>query len=146
MPETDFDQALMDQALAEAVKGRPSPNPRVGALVARGKEVVATGFHERAGDDHAEVVAINRAGARAKGATLYVTLEPCNHDGRTPPCVDAILDAQIARVVIAVNDPNPHVQGGGAERLRQAAFASARPARSSAPGPSSSRPVFPTSR
>jgi diaminohydroxyphosphoribosylaminopyrimidine deaminase/5-amino-6-(5-phosphoribosylamino)uracil reductase len=120
MPETDFDQALMDRALAEAVKGRPSPNPHVGALVARGKEVVATGFHERAGDEHAEVVAIKGAGAGAKGATLYVTLEPCNHDGRTPPCVDAILEAQIARVVIGVNDPNPHVQGGGAERLRQA--------------------------
>jgi diaminohydroxyphosphoribosylaminopyrimidine deaminase/5-amino-6-(5-phosphoribosylamino)uracil reductase len=118
MPETELDQTLMDLALAEAVKGRPSPNPHVGAVLVRGKDVVASGHHERAGDDHAEVVAIQRAGAAAKGTTLYVTLEPCNHDGRTSPCVDAILAAGIARVVIGVNDPNPNVTGGGAERLR----------------------------
>ena len=80
--------------------------------------MIAVGHHERAGEEHAEVMALALAGAQAEGATLYVTLEPCNHDGRTPPCVDAILESRIARVVIGCLDPNPHVAGGGAERLR----------------------------
>jgi diaminohydroxyphosphoribosylaminopyrimidine deaminase/5-amino-6-(5-phosphoribosylamino)uracil reductase len=116
----DVDTQMMTLALAEGDKGHPSPNPHVGAIVARGKEVLASAHHERAGDDHAEVRAIKLAGDKALGATLYVTLEPCNHDGRTPPCVDAILEAKIARVVIGCPDPNPHVRGGGAERLREA--------------------------
>src|SRR4051812_25538003 len=115
----DVDTQMMGRALAEGEKGHPSPNPHVGAVVARGKEIVATAHHERAGEDHAEVRAIKLAGDNAAGATLYVTLEPCNHDGRTPPCVDAILEAKIARVVVGCTDPNPHVRGGGAERLRE---------------------------
>src|SRR4051812_29980692 len=117
MTALDRDNQLMDLALAEAAKGRPSPNPHVGAVVvgARDGEVIAQGHHERAGEAHAEVEALRLAGARANGATLYVTLEPCNHDGRTPPCVDAILAAGIGRVVIGCLDPNPHVVGGGAE-------------------------------
>jgi diaminohydroxyphosphoribosylaminopyrimidine deaminase/5-amino-6-(5-phosphoribosylamino)uracil reductase len=111
---------MMGLALAEAIKGKPSPNPHVGAALVKGKEVLATGHHERAGDDHAEGVVLKAAGQRARGATLYVTLEPCNHDGRTPPCVDAILKAKVARVVVGCLDPNPHVVGGGAERLRAA--------------------------
>jgi diaminohydroxyphosphoribosylaminopyrimidine deaminase / 5-amino-6-(5-phosphoribosylamino)uracil reductase len=116
----DLDTQMMALALADGEKGHPSPNPHVGAVVARGKEVLATSHHERAGEDHAEMRAIRQAGAKAAGATLYVTLEPCNHDGRTPPCVDAILEAKIAKVVIGCIDPNPHVRGGGAERLREA--------------------------
>src|SRR5882672_3510845 len=114
----DLDTQMMGLALAEGEKGHPSPNPHVGAVIARGKDVVASTYHERAGEDHAEVMAIKLAGSKAAGATLYVTLEPCNHDGRTPPCVDAILEAKVAKVVIGCLDPNPHVTGGGAERLR----------------------------
>jgi diaminohydroxyphosphoribosylaminopyrimidine deaminase/5-amino-6-(5-phosphoribosylamino)uracil reductase len=117
---SNIDDEMMGLALAEAVKGRPSPNPHVGAVLVKGKEVLATGHHERAGQAHAEMAALEKAGPRARGATLYVTLEPCNHDGRTPPCVDAILKAKVARVVIGCIDPNPHVAGGGAERLRAA--------------------------
>jgi diaminohydroxyphosphoribosylaminopyrimidine deaminase / 5-amino-6-(5-phosphoribosylamino)uracil reductase len=116
----DPDVVMMARALAEAEKGHPSPNPHVGAVVVHGKEIVAVGHHDRAGEDHAEIVALKLAGDKAHGATLYVTLEPCNHDGRTPPCVDAILESKIARVVIGCIDPNPHVTGGGAERLRAA--------------------------
>jgi diaminohydroxyphosphoribosylaminopyrimidine deaminase/5-amino-6-(5-phosphoribosylamino)uracil reductase len=83
-------------------------------------QVAATGHHDRAGHDHAEVVALREAGPRAAGATLYVTLEPCNHQGRTPPCTDAILAAGVARVVVGCPDPNPNVAGGGIERLRAA--------------------------
>ena len=103
----DIDLQLMVRALAEGDKGHPSPNPHVGALVARGNEVISAAHHEKAGDDHAEVRAIKLAGDKASGSTLYVTLEPCNHDGRTPPCVDAILEAKIARVVVGCIDPNP---------------------------------------
>lgn len=110
---------MMDAAVAEGRKGHPSPNPHVGVVIADGEEIVAAGHHEQAGEEHAEVVALRAAGPKAKGATLYATLEPCNHHGRTPPCVDAILSAGIARVVIGMEDPNPHVEGGGVERLRQ---------------------------
>lgn len=114
------DEERMRAALAEAGRGHPSPNPHVGALLVKGDAIVGQGFHERAGGDHAEIVALRQAGESARGATLFVTLEPCNHTGRTPPCTDAILNAGVARVVIGCQDPNPHVKGGGIERLRAA--------------------------
>jgi diaminohydroxyphosphoribosylaminopyrimidine deaminase/5-amino-6-(5-phosphoribosylamino)uracil reductase len=110
----------MDRALTEGQRGRPSPNPHVGAAVVKAGELVSVGHHERAGEDHAEVSALKAAGDKAAGATLYVTLEPCNHDGRTPPCTEAIIAAKVERVVIGCRDPNPHVNGGGVDRLRQA--------------------------
>lgn len=114
------DEAWMDRALTEGQKGHPSPNPHVGAVVVKSGELIAVGHHDRAGEDHAEVAAIKAAGSKAEGATLYVTLEPCNHEGRTPPCTEAIINAKFARVVIGCPDPNPHVAGGGIERLRAA--------------------------
>jgi diaminohydroxyphosphoribosylaminopyrimidine deaminase/5-amino-6-(5-phosphoribosylamino)uracil reductase len=116
---TPRDLRMMGLALREAARGRPSPNPHVGAVVARGDEVVGVGHHARAGTAHAEVNALAAAGERAWGATLYVTFEPCNHHGRTGPCTDAILAAGIRRVVIAVRDPAPHVPGA-VEKLRAA--------------------------
>jgi diaminohydroxyphosphoribosylaminopyrimidine deaminase/5-amino-6-(5-phosphoribosylamino)uracil reductase len=110
----------MARAIELAREGRPSPNPHVGAVIVRDGQVVGEGRHERAGGDHAEVAALVQAGEAAKGGTLYVTLEPCNHRGRTPPCSDAIIAAQISRVVVGCADPNPHVQGGGVPRLRAA--------------------------
>ncbi len=104
--------------LAERGRGLTSPNPMVGALVVQNGEVVGEGFHERAGGPHAEIRALEAAGARARGATLYVTLEPCNHAGRTPPCVPAVFAAGVTRVVAAAADPNPFVAGGGVEALR----------------------------
>ncbi|HSR36492.1 MAG TPA: bifunctional diaminohydroxyphosphoribosylaminopyrimidine deaminase/5-amino-6-(5-phosphoribosylamino)uracil reductase RibD [Desulfurivibrionaceae bacterium] len=117
MSLTDFD--YMRLALAEAKKGlgRTSPNPAVGAVVVRNGTVVGKGYHRRAGTPHAEVHALNASGAKAKGATIYVTLEPCNHTGRTPPCTQAILASGIRQVVIGMADPNPWVNGGGAEYL-----------------------------
>jgi len=114
------DERWMARALEIARGGRPSPNPHVGALVVSEGVVVGEGFHERAGMDHGEVVALKKAKAKAKGATLYVTLEPCNHVGRTPPCTEAIVKAGIKRVVVGCDDPNPHVEGGGNTRLRAA--------------------------
>ncbi len=110
---------MMALALAEARKGwgRTSPNPMVGAVVTRGGEVIARGYHARAGGPHAEVEALRKAGELARGATIYVTLEPCNHQGKTPPCTRAILAAGIKRVVIGEMDPNPRVEGGGASFL-----------------------------
>jgi diaminohydroxyphosphoribosylaminopyrimidine deaminase/5-amino-6-(5-phosphoribosylamino)uracil reductase len=117
----DLDQELMRQALLLGEKGDPSPNPHVGSLVADASgQIIAEGFHEAHGLDHAESVALKQAGEKARGQTLYVTLEPCNHQGRTAPCVDAILAAGVKRVVIGCRDPNPRVQGGGIERLRAA--------------------------
>jgi diaminohydroxyphosphoribosylaminopyrimidine deaminase/5-amino-6-(5-phosphoribosylamino)uracil reductase len=117
----DLDAELMRRALSLGERGDPSPNPHVGSLVASATgQVLGEGHHESTGLDHAEVVALRQAGERARGQTLYVTLEPCNHHGRTPPCVDAILAAGIARVVIGCRDPNPRVAGGGLERLREA--------------------------
>ena len=114
------DEKWMAQALELGAKGSPSPNPHVGALLVKGGQVLGSGHHERAGEDHAEVVAIRQAGDKARGATLYVTLEPCNHQGRTPPCTNAIAKAKLARVVVGCRDPNPHVAGGGIEKLRDA--------------------------
>jgi diaminohydroxyphosphoribosylaminopyrimidine deaminase / 5-amino-6-(5-phosphoribosylamino)uracil reductase len=105
--------------LAERGRGTTHPNPLVGAVVVQGGEIVGEGWHERAGGPHAEVVALEAAGERARGATLYVTLEPCTHHGRTPPCVDRILEAGVACVVAASLDPNPKARGG-VERLRAA--------------------------
>ena len=119
---TAFDEAAMRRALELAARGLYStqPNPRVGAVLARDDEIVGEGWHERAGAPHAETGAIEAAGERARGATAYVTLEPCNHHGRTPPCVDALLAAGVRRVVYAVADPDPRVSGKGAARLRAA--------------------------
>jgi len=111
-----FDRRVMRRALREAVKGDPSPNPYVGAAIVRDSEVLALGYHGRAGGPHAEIDAIAKAGD-VTGATLYVTFEPCNHVGRTGPCTEAILAAGLARVVIGCRDPHPHVPGA-IERLR----------------------------
>ncbi len=121
--ETTDATTWMKRAIELARKGRPSPNPHVGALLVKDGEIVGSGHHERAGEDHAELVAIRAAGDKAAGATLYVTLEPCNHLGRTPPCTDAIVAAKIARVVVGCVDPNPNVTGGGIEKLREAGVA-----------------------
>jgi len=112
----------MRRALALAARGlgETNPNPLVGAVVVRGGRVVGEGFHARAGGPHAEKQALERAGARARGATIYVTLEPCAHHGRTPPCAPLMRDAGIARVVAALRDPNPLVDGRGLRLLRRA--------------------------
>lgn len=119
------DHELMAHALRLASRGlyTTRPNPRVGCVVTKGGEIVGEGFHARAGEAHAEVMALAEAGERAAGATVYVTLEPCCHYGRTPPCVDALIAAQVARVIYAVQDPNPRVAGGGVARLASAGIA-----------------------
>jgi len=119
---TEHDEAFMHRALALAARGRGrvSPNPMVGAVVVQAGRVVGEGWHRALGEPHAETVALERAGARARGATLYVTLEPCAHHGRTPPCVDAILSAGVRRCVVAVRDPHAIVNGRGLRRLRAA--------------------------
>ena len=122
MKFSPFDEAAMRRALELAARGLNSthPNPRVGAVLARDQEIVGEGWHERAGEPHAEPIAIRAAGERARGATAYVTLEPCNHHGRTPPCVDVLLAAGVRRVVYAIGDPDPRVNGSGAARLKAA--------------------------
>ena len=114
----------MERALSIARKGDPSPNPHVGCVIARetgsGFEILSEAYHEAAGRDHAEVAALRLAGDDARGATAYVTLEPCNHEGRTPPCVDALIRAGVKRVVIGCRDPNPNVTGDGVARLQAA--------------------------
>jgi len=115
----------MAAALRLARKGlyTTDPNPRVGCVIADGQGILGRGWHEYAGGPHAEIAALHDAGGAVRGHTAYVTLEPCAHHGRTPPCADALLEAGIARVIIASEDPNPSVDGGGLERLRQAGVA-----------------------
>ena len=122
MAFTPFDEAAMRRALDLAARGRGfvEPNPPVGAVVAVGDEIVGEGWHDRFGGPHAEVVALSAAGPRARRATLYVTLEPCCHQGKTPPCTAAILAAGIGRVVVAAGDPFPAVAGRGIATLRAA--------------------------
>src|SRR5579871_4351668 len=110
----------MDEAfeLARQGAGRTSPNPAVGAVLVQGSDIVGRGFHTYAQAKHAEILALDEAGVRARGATLYVTLEPCAHYGRTPPCVDALVRAGVSRVVVAVLDPDARVAGRGVLGLR----------------------------
>ncbi len=119
------DSVWMAQALRLAERGLygTSPNPRVGCVLVRDGDVVGTGWHRCAGEPHAEVHALREAGEVARGATAYVTLEPCSHHGRTPPCAEALVEARVARVVVAVQDPNPQVAGEGIARLRAAGIA-----------------------
>ncbi|NMG66328.1 bifunctional diaminohydroxyphosphoribosylaminopyrimidine deaminase/5-amino-6-(5-phosphoribosylamino)uracil reductase RibD [Azoarcus indigens] len=114
------DHAAMARALALAEQGldTTTPNPRVGCVLVRDGVIVGEGWHQRAGEPHAEIHALRMAGEAARGATAYVTLEPCSHFGRTPPCADALVDAGVARVVAAMEDPNPLVAGRGLARLR----------------------------
>ncbi len=116
-----FDHAMMRRALALAERGlyTTTPNPRVGCVLTQGERIVGEGWHEKAGAPHAETLALAAAGGAARGATAYVTLEPCNHHGRTPPCADALAAAGVARVVAAMRDPNPEA-ARGAERLAAA--------------------------
>ncbi|MDD4526917.1 MAG: bifunctional diaminohydroxyphosphoribosylaminopyrimidine deaminase/5-amino-6-(5-phosphoribosylamino)uracil reductase RibD [Candidatus Margulisbacteria bacterium] len=110
-PAQSLDSKFMKKALSLAIKGAGSvsPNPMVGAIVVKDNKIIASGFHQKYGEAHAEKIALNRAGAEANGATLYVTLEPCCHFGKTPPCTDAIIEAGISKVVVAMKDPNPLV-------------------------------------
>jgi diaminohydroxyphosphoribosylaminopyrimidine deaminase/5-amino-6-(5-phosphoribosylamino)uracil reductase len=110
----------MRRAIALARRGRPHPNPHVGAVMVRGRRVVGEGYHARVGLAHAERVALKRAGPRARGATLVVSLEPCDHHGLTPPCTDAIIAAGVRRVVVGARDPDPRARGRGPRRLRRA--------------------------
>lgn len=116
------DRKFMRRAIALARKGvgRTSPNPAVGCVIVKDGTIVGEGWHKRAGGHHAEVHALEVAGAAARGADVFVTLEPCNHTGKTPPCTEALIRAGVARVVIGMRDPNPHVAGNGLARLQEA--------------------------
>jgi diaminohydroxyphosphoribosylaminopyrimidine deaminase/5-amino-6-(5-phosphoribosylamino)uracil reductase len=119
---SDFDRGAMTRALELAARGLTTthPNPRVGCVLAARGRIIAEGWHVRAGEAHAEVVALAAAGGEAAGATAYVTLEPCSHHGRTPPCADALIAARVARVVYSIADPNPLIDGRGAAQLAAA--------------------------
>jgi diaminohydroxyphosphoribosylaminopyrimidine deaminase/5-amino-6-(5-phosphoribosylamino)uracil reductase len=116
------DEHWMKQALrlAEKGRGRTSPNPMVGALLVRGDQGVGRGYHAKAGEPHAEILALQQSGVEARGATLYINLEPCTHFGKTPPCAPQVIAAGVKRVVIGMEDPNPRVRGRGIESLKQA--------------------------
>ena len=122
----DFDSRMMLRCveLARIALGRTSPNPLVGAVVVQNGEIVGEGFHPRAGEPHAEVFALRAAGERAHLSTIYVSLEPCNHYGRTPPCSEGLINAGVSKVVVGMVDPNPLVAGGGIARLRAARYRS----------------------
>jgi diaminohydroxyphosphoribosylaminopyrimidine deaminase / 5-amino-6-(5-phosphoribosylamino)uracil reductase len=121
MNDLDIKYMRMALRLAEKAQGRTSPNPMVGAVVVKGGIVISRGFHRKAGEAHAEAVALKRAGRAAKGAMLYVTLEPCSHtDKRTPPCAPLVIKSGVRRVVVAMIDPNPRVSGGGIKALKSA--------------------------
>lgn len=119
---SEHDRNAMSRALELAARGLNTthPNPRVGCVIVQGERTVGEGWHERPGEPHAEIMALRAAGGGAAGGTAYVTLEPCCHFGRTPPCADALIEARLRRVVFALEDPNPDVRGKGAERLRAA--------------------------
>ncbi|WFQ79442.1 bifunctional diaminohydroxyphosphoribosylaminopyrimidine deaminase/5-amino-6-(5-phosphoribosylamino)uracil reductase RibD [Xenorhabdus sp. SF857] len=119
------DEIYMSRALELAYQGRftTSPNPNVGCVIVKDGQIIGEGFHARAGGPHAEVHALRMAGEKAKGATAYVTLEPCSHHGKTPPCADALIAAGLSRVVVAMQDPNPQVAGRGLYQLQQAGIA-----------------------
>ena len=128
MTDRATDTRLLDLAVRSAVRGHGhvEPNPMVGCVVSDGSGgIVAVAHHERHGDSHAEVLALAKAGASARNASLHVTLEPCNHQGKTPPCVDAIINAGVREVVIGTRDPNPQASGG-MERLNEAGVATLR--------------------
>lgn len=118
----DLDLMEMAYGLAEKARGRTSPNPCVGAVVTAGGAIVGWGYHEEAGRPHAEIIALDRAGRKARGGTIYLTLEPCVHWGRTPPCADRLLGAGLARAVVSAVDPNPLVSGRGLAALEGAGF------------------------
>ncbi len=123
MNQQSLDEKYVRMALrlAEKARGRTSPNPMVGAVVVKNGRVIASGYHKKAGEPHAEAIALKKAGKKAKGATLYVTLEPCSHTNkRTPPCTPLVLLSQVKRVVVSMIDPNPRVSGGGIKTLRKA--------------------------
>ncbi len=119
---TPFDRAMMQRCieLARRALGRTTPNPLVGSVIVQNGEIVGEGFHPKAGEPHAEIFALRQAGEKAKEATIYVSLEPCSHYGRTPPCADALIAAGVAKVVVGMVDPDPRVCSGGIERLRSA--------------------------
>jgi diaminohydroxyphosphoribosylaminopyrimidine deaminase/5-amino-6-(5-phosphoribosylamino)uracil reductase len=120
--EQDFDQQMIQRCLelAQQASGQTAPNPLVGAVIVQNQQIVGEGYHPQAGQPHAEVFALRAAGEQAKGAIIYVNLEPCSHYGRTPPCADALIAAGVSRVVVGMVDPNPQVSGRGIERLRAA--------------------------
>ncbi|MCW8935715.1 MAG: bifunctional diaminohydroxyphosphoribosylaminopyrimidine deaminase/5-amino-6-(5-phosphoribosylamino)uracil reductase RibD [Gammaproteobacteria bacterium] len=122
MTQSSDDNLYMSQALKLAAKGLYStqPNPRVGCVIVLNNEIIGEGYHQQAGGPHAEIHALNQAGLKAKGATAYVSLEPCSHHGKTPPCADALIKSGISRLVCAMLDPNPLVAGKGLEKLQKA--------------------------
>jgi diaminohydroxyphosphoribosylaminopyrimidine deaminase / 5-amino-6-(5-phosphoribosylamino)uracil reductase len=119
---TSADHGYMTRALELAQRGlyTTTPNPRVGCVIVKDGTIVGEGWHRRAGEPHAEIVALGEARGRARGATVYLTLEPCSHFGRTPPCADALVEARVGRVIAAMEDPNPRINGQGLARLRAA--------------------------